>query len=51
MILILVLLLTLGWSSALLAQTPFYQGKTTHILAGTKAGDVYDLTYSAQNER
>ena len=43
MIPILVLLLTLGWSSTLLAQTPFYQGKTISILVGTKAGDVYDL--------
>lgn len=43
MILILVLAITLGWSSALLAQTPFYQGKTLTIIAGTKAGDVYDL--------
>ena len=31
MILILVLVLTLGWSSTLLAQTPFYQGKTINI--------------------
>ena len=43
MILILVLVLMLGWSSALLAQTPFYQGKTINIAVGTKAGDVYDL--------
>ena len=43
MILILVLALTLGWSDALLAQTPFYQGKTITIAVGTKAGDVYDL--------
>jgi tripartite-type tricarboxylate transporter receptor subunit TctC len=44
MILILVLVLTLlGWSPALLAQAPFYQGKTINILVGTKAGDVYDL--------
>jgi tripartite-type tricarboxylate transporter receptor subunit TctC len=43
MILILVLALFLGWSSALLAQTPFYQGKTITIIVGTKAGDVYDL--------
>ena len=27
----------------LFAQTPFYQGKTITIAAGTKAGDVYDL--------
>jgi len=37
---ILVLLLTLGWSSTLVAQAPFYQGKTISILVGTKAGDV-----------
>jgi tripartite-type tricarboxylate transporter receptor subunit TctC len=43
MIPILVLLLMLGWTSTLLAQTPFYQGKTISILVGTKAGDVYDL--------
>jgi tripartite-type tricarboxylate transporter receptor subunit TctC len=43
MILILVLALALGWSSTVLAQTPFYQGKTLTIIAGTKAGDVYDL--------
>ena len=43
MILILVLLLAFGWSSRLLAQAPFYQGKTITIVVGTKAGDVYDL--------
>jgi tripartite-type tricarboxylate transporter receptor subunit TctC len=43
MIPILVLVLTVGWSSSLLAQTPFYQGKTISIIVGTKAGDVYDL--------
>ena len=43
MILILVLLLGLGWSSAALAQNPFFQGKTITIAVGTKAGDVYDL--------
>lgn len=43
MIPILVLLLTFGWSSTLLAQSPFYQGKTISIVVGTKAGDVYDL--------
>ena len=43
MILILVLALTVGWSNALFAQTPFYQGKTITIAVGTKAGDVYDL--------
>ena len=43
MIPILVLLITFGWSSALLAQASFYQGKTISVLVGTKAGDVYDL--------
>ena len=43
MILILVLALTLGWSSTLLAQAPFYQGKTVRLVAGTPAGSVYDL--------
>jgi tripartite-type tricarboxylate transporter receptor subunit TctC len=31
------------WSSASVAQTPYYAGKTITIIAGTKAGDVYDL--------
>jgi tripartite-type tricarboxylate transporter receptor subunit TctC len=39
----LVLLIVLGWSSSLLAQATFYQGKTITIIVGTKAGDVYDL--------
>jgi tripartite-type tricarboxylate transporter receptor subunit TctC len=43
MVLILVLVLAVGWSSSLLAQTTFYQGKTISIIVGTKAGDVYDL--------
>jgi tripartite-type tricarboxylate transporter receptor subunit TctC len=43
MIPILVLVLTLGWSASVLAQAPFYQGKTISIIVGTKAGDVYDL--------
>src|SRR4249920_3618831 len=43
MILILVLALGFGWSNTLLAQTPFFQGKTITIAVGTKAGDVYDL--------
>ena len=43
MIPILVLLLTLGWSSTVLAQAPFYQGKTVTFIVGSKAGDVYDL--------
>jgi tripartite-type tricarboxylate transporter receptor subunit TctC len=29
--------------SAAMAQTPYYAGKTITIVAGTKAGDVYDL--------
>jgi tripartite-type tricarboxylate transporter receptor subunit TctC len=43
MILILVLAFIIGWHSNLLAQAPFYQGKTISIAVGTKAGDVYDL--------
>jgi tripartite-type tricarboxylate transporter receptor subunit TctC len=43
MVRIVVLLAALGWSCTLLAQTPFYQGKTVTIVVGTKAGDVYDL--------
>jgi len=35
--------LLLLWMSAAQAQAPFYQGKTITIVAGTKAGDVYDL--------
>jgi tripartite-type tricarboxylate transporter receptor subunit TctC len=36
--------LALGlWSSAAIAQTPYYAGKTITLVAGTKAGDVYDL--------
>ncbi|MGZ8487568.1 MAG: Bug family tripartite tricarboxylate transporter substrate binding protein [Candidatus Binatia bacterium] len=31
------------WNSVVLAQTPYYAGKTITIVAGTKAGDVYDL--------
>jgi len=31
------------WSSLARAQSNFYQGKTITIIAGTKAGDVYDL--------
>ncbi|HEV8344677.1 MAG TPA: tripartite tricarboxylate transporter substrate-binding protein [Candidatus Binatia bacterium] len=29
--------------TSVFAQTPFYQGKTITLIAGTKAGDVYDL--------
>ena len=36
-----VLLLVL-WNSGGMAQTPYYSGKTITIIAGTKAGDVYD---------
>ena len=36
-------LLAILWSSAGIAQTNYYQGKTITIVAGTKAGDVYDL--------
>ncbi|MGH7930862.1 MAG: Bug family tripartite tricarboxylate transporter substrate binding protein [Candidatus Binatia bacterium] len=43
MVLILVALFLLSWTSTLPAQTPFYQGKTITIVVGTKAGDVYDL--------
>ena len=31
------------WMSPAVAETPYYQGKTITIVAGTKAGDVYDL--------
>lgn len=31
------------WVSPALAQTPYYKGKAITIVAGTKAGDVYDL--------
>jgi len=31
------------WASTGTAQTPYYAGKTITIVAGTKAGDVYDL--------
>jgi tripartite-type tricarboxylate transporter receptor subunit TctC len=37
------LALVLMSSSASIAQTPYYAGKTITIIAGTKAGDVYDL--------
>jgi tripartite-type tricarboxylate transporter receptor subunit TctC len=33
----------ISWSSTGTAQTPYYAGKTINIVAGTKAGDVYDL--------
>ena len=42
--LVLVLSLTIGfWGAVSQAQTPYYAGKTITIVAGTKAGDVYDL--------
>jgi tripartite-type tricarboxylate transporter receptor subunit TctC len=31
------------WRSASVAQTPYYAGKTITMVAGTKAGDVYDM--------
>jgi tripartite-type tricarboxylate transporter receptor subunit TctC len=40
---ILTTLVLVFWSSASSAQTPYYAGKTITIVAGTKAGDVYDL--------
>jgi tripartite-type tricarboxylate transporter receptor subunit TctC len=40
------IILVLGlWTSPSVAQTPYYGGKTITIIAGTKAGDVYD-TYA-----
>jgi tripartite-type tricarboxylate transporter receptor subunit TctC len=32
-----------AWTDYLQAQTPFYQGKTIRLVAGTPAGTVYDL--------
>jgi tripartite-type tricarboxylate transporter receptor subunit TctC len=40
---ILATLMLMLWSSASPAQTPYYAGKTITIIAGTTAGDVYDL--------
>jgi tripartite-type tricarboxylate transporter receptor subunit TctC len=40
---ILATLMLVLWSSASPAQTPYYAGKTITLVAGTKAGDVYDL--------
>jgi len=34
--------LLLAWNSSLHAQTPFYQGKTITLIAGTTAGSQYD---------
>lgn len=39
----LVIGLSIAWSSLSYADTPFYKGKTITVVAGTKAGDVYDL--------
>ena len=36
-------LVAISWGSAGIAQTNYYAGKTITIVAGTKAGDVYDL--------
>lgn len=38
-----ILLTVVLWTSMTTAQTPYYAGKTITIIAGTKAGDVYDL--------
>ena len=38
-----ILLGSIFLATPLPAQTPYYQGKTITIVAGTKAGDVYDL--------
>jgi tripartite-type tricarboxylate transporter receptor subunit TctC len=40
---VLTALILAPWSSAVMAQEPFYKGKTITILAGTGAGNVYDL--------
>jgi tripartite-type tricarboxylate transporter receptor subunit TctC len=40
---ILILLLVAVCPTSLFAQTPFYQGKTIRLVAGTPAGSVYDL--------
>ena len=36
------LFILLAWNSSLHAQTPFYQGKTITLIAGTTAGSQYD---------
>jgi tripartite-type tricarboxylate transporter receptor subunit TctC len=36
------LFILLAWNSGLQAQTPFYQGKTITLIAGTTAGSQYD---------
>jgi len=38
-----IVVLALLWSAQGQAQAPFYRGKTITILAGTGAGNVYDL--------
>jgi tripartite-type tricarboxylate transporter receptor subunit TctC len=35
--------LSVSWNSRASAESPYYEGKTITIIAGTKAGDVYDL--------
>ena len=40
---ILTTLVLVLWSSPSTAQAPYYAGKTITLVAGTKAGDVYDL--------
>ena len=42
---ILTTLVLAQWNAAAMGQAPFYAGKTITIIAGTKAGDVYD-TYA-----
>jgi tripartite-type tricarboxylate transporter receptor subunit TctC len=43
MIFILLIIILLGSSSELRAQTPFYQGKTITVIAAASAGSAYDL--------
>ena len=43
MLSIILVLLVLFWPLSLVAQTPYYQGKTIRLIAGTPAGSVYDL--------
>jgi tripartite-type tricarboxylate transporter receptor subunit TctC len=40
---ILITLVVAAWKAESAAQKPYYAGKTITIVAGTKAGDVYDL--------
>ena len=39
----LIIFLSVSWNSRASAESPYYEGKTITIIAGTKAGDVYDL--------